>query len=310
MQDRVDTIRLDIKKYNRSLCFLKKIAGKNTRRMRDFRKTLSASIEHLHDLMFDRDEIDSVPTGANYTGIIYREGYLFKQSRSMRKYWKTRYFVLRNDGLLYYRSILDKDGAPLGVIPLTRLSVHIDNIDTKSKPKYCLRLASRHFYFKTFCLCCFSNDERNNWLTALLTAISEDLVSSFSLSKYRQERSLSTSSVDSGVSEGTTSPSASPVATMNTNTPGSMARTESCDIGSLFHETDGESQNELSTRRPSRSLGSLVELRQLDCTDGPQIMQKKVKKSQGRFRKLKALSSFEFKSWRDSYIDLSCIGSS
>ncbi|XP_028406092.1 pleckstrin homology domain-containing family A member 1-like [Dendronephthya gigantea] len=278
--------------------------------MRDIRKTLSASIEHLHDLMFDRDETDSIPTGANYTGVIYREGYLFKQSRSMRKYWKTRYFVLRNDGLLYFRSILDKDGAPLGVIPLTRLSVHIDNIDTKSKPKYCLRMASRHFYFKTFCLCCFSNDERNNWLTALLTAISEDLVSSFTLSKYREERSLSVSSTDSGVSEGTASPSVSPVATMNNDTPRSMARTESCDIASLFHVTDGETQNRLSNRRPSRSLGSLAELRQLDSTDSPRTLPKKVKKSQGRFRKLKALSSFEFKGWRDSYIDLSCIGNS
>ena len=279
--------------------------------MRDIRKTFSASIEHLHDLVFDRDEIDSVPLGADYKGVIYREGYLFKQSRSMRKFWKTRYFVLRNDGLLYFRSNLDKDSAPLGVIPLTKLSVHIDSIDTKSKPKFCLRLASRHFYFKTFCLCCFSNEERDNWLTALLTAISEDLVSSFTLTKYRDERSLSVSSTDSGVSEVNSTPTASPSSTLNKETACIMSRTESCDIGSLFHATDTNSDT-LNARRPSRSLGSLVELNTLDTTDGVQTSPtKKAKKSSlSRLRRLKAFSTFEFKNWRGSYIDLSSIGAS
>ena len=276
--------------------------------MRDIRKTLSASIEHLHDLMFDRDEIDSIPLGADYTGVIYREGYLFKQSRSMRKFWKTRYFVLRNDGLLYFRSINEKDGAPLGIIPLTRLSVHIDSIDTKRKPKFCLRLASRHFYFKTFCLCCFSNEERNNWLTALLTAISEDLVSSFTLSKFREERTLSVSSTDSGVSEVNSTPTASPGATLNNNTACTISRTGSCDIGALFHATDINTDT-LTERRPSRSLGSLTELNKVDTTDASSKKTKK-QSSISRLRKLKALSTFEFKNVRGSYIDLSFIGSS
>ena len=273
--------------------------------MRDIRKTLSASIEHLHDLVFDRDEIDNLPLGADYKGVIYREGYLFKQSRSMRKFWKTRYFVLRNDGLLYYRSNLDKDGAPLGVIPLTKLSVHLDCIDTKGKPMFCLRLASRHFYFKTFCLCCFSSEERNNWLTALLTAISEDLVTSFTLSKYRVERRLSISSTDSGVSEMNSTPTLSPNASLTKETARGMSRTESCDIPSFFHAPD--INDRLKARSPSRSLGSLAELN----VDGQSSPAKKAKKSShGRLRKLKALSTFEFKNWRSSYIDLSSIGTS
>ena len=275
--------------------------------MRDLRKTLSASIEHLHDLMFDRDEVDSLPLGADYKGVIYREGFLFKQSRSMRKFWKTRYFVLRNDGLLYFRTKLDKDGAPMGVIPLTRLSMHIDDVDTKSaKPKFCLRLTSRHFYFKTFYLCCFSAEERNNWLTSLLTAISEDLVSSFSLTKFREERSLSVSSTDSGVSEGNSTPTTSPSATFQGAS--GMTRTESCDIASLFHTTDIQTDTILGERRPSRSLGSLAELRQLDSTDAPVSPKKSKKSSFDRIRKLKAFSVFEFKNLRGSYIDLSCLG--
>ena len=277
--------------------------------MRDLRKTFSTSIEHLHDLIFDRDELDSLPLGADYTGVIYREGYLFKQSRTMRRFWKTRYFVLRNDGLLYFRSKLDKDGAPLGVIPLTRLSIHIDSIENKAgKPKYCLRLVNRNFYFKTFCLCSFSSEERNNWLTSLLTAISEDLVSSFTLTKYRRnERSSSVSSTDSGVSE-VHSPVVSPTATLDNAC--SMNRIRSCDMGDLFHKTDINTNDRLTTRRPSRSLGSLTELSQIDSTDAQTLPKKAKKSSFARLRKLKAFSSFEFKNIGGSYIDLSCIGSS
>lgn len=279
-------------------------------KMRGIRKTFSASIEHLHDLVFDRfsDEIDSLPLGADYTGVIYREGYLFKQSRSMRKFWKTRYFVLRNDGILYYRSKLDKDGAPLGVIRLTGLSVHIDSIDNRGKTKFCLRLASRHFYFKTFCLCCFSQEERNHWLTALLTAISEELVSSYTLSKFRDERTLSVSSSDSGVSESNSSPAATLEKDSVTR---NMPRTKSCELGSLFRVTEVINQDRLNMRRSSRSLGSLSEVSEQDIPDAATTSPKKEKKrSVSRFRRLKALSTLEFKNWRGSYIDLSCIGGS
>lgn len=247
--------------------------------------------------------MDSLPLGANYTGIIYREGYLFKQSRTMRKYWKTRYFVLRADGLLYFRSKLDKDGPPLGVIPLTKLSIHLDNIDSKSKPKYCLRLASRHFYFKTFCLCCFSNEERNNWFTALLTVISEELVSTFTLNKYRTQRSLSLSSVDSGVSDDTSTRNTSPALTLSQDAEQSMPRTESCDIPLRRHVADTRI---LQTRRPSRSLGSLAEL-----VNTQTLPPKKTKKLSLRgLRKAKAFSAVDAKAWKGSYIDLSSIGSS
>ncbi|XP_046862518.1 uncharacterized protein LOC124456015 isoform X1 [Xenia sp. Carnegie-2017] len=281
--------------------------------MRDLKKRLSQSIEHLHDLMFDRNEVDSVPSGADYTGVIYREGYLFKQSRRMRRYWKTRYFVLRSDGLLYYRSNLEKDNVPLGVIPLTRLSVHVDCMDNKGKPKYCLRLSGKHL--KTFILCCFASDERNCWLTALLTAISEDIVSTFTLRKYRDERCSSVSSTDSGIWEGPSTPrgpSPRNKTLLNINRHSAMKRTGSCDINVLYHQRQ-LSREKYLMRRPSRSLGSLAqlnELRELDVSvtnDKRAVNAPKKTRKPSRFWKSKTRSSDEMTNWQSSYIDLSCI---
>lgn len=264
--------------------------------MRDIRKTLSTSLDHLHDLVFDRfDETDSLPYGASYTGTIYREGYLFKQSRKMWKLWKTRYFVLRNDGLFYFRSKLDKDGRPLGVIPLKRLSVHLDAIRDKGKPKYCLRLGSGHSFKTFYCLCCFSNDERNLWFTSLLTAISQDMVSSCSYSiKYRGYRTSSGSSCDSVLSE----PTSSPDGTLESPKLSKMGRTASCEL--LFRVDEPP----CTSRRPS-SLASLSELHVLENT---RTLPKKSKKSSSNpLRRLKAISSLDFKGWRGSYIDLSTL---
>lgn len=101
-------------------------------------------------------------------------------------------------------------------------------------------------------------------------------------------------------------PTLSPNATLTKQTARGMSRTESCNIASLCHAPDIDSDR-LKARRPSRSLGSLAELN----VDGQSSPAKKAKKSSlGRLRKLKALSTFEFKSWRSSYIDLSSIGNS
>ena len=73
-----------------------------------------------------------------------KEGYLTKQGR-IRKSWRVRWFVLRNQFLSYYRTKQHKK--PLGMLDLTRaLSVEFDN--TKHK-EFCFRivLPGRTWYF-------------------------------------------------------------------------------------------------------------------------------------------------------------------
>jgi hypothetical protein len=100
---------------------------------------------------------------------ILREGYLFKQSRHVWKLWKARYFVLQNNGLIYFKKKSDIcTGRPLGGLTFRDISMHIDEVGDK-KRKYCLKIQSEG---KSYCLCCFSEEERNAWMTAILTAIS------------------------------------------------------------------------------------------------------------------------------------------
>lgn len=256
--------------------------------MRDIRKTLSSSMDHLHDLVFDKfDGADAVSFG----GTIYREGYLFKQSRKMWKFWKTRYFVLRSDGLFYFRSKLDKDGKALGVIPLRRLSVHIDEVKGKGKPQYCLRLGSGHSFKTFYCLCSFSNDERNLWLTSLLTAISQDMVSNCTYStKYRSSRSSSGSSGDS-------EPSSSPTSTLKRLEVPKRNPAKICEIDGYLAPRD--------LRRPT-SMAALSELtaRTGNSEASPKKSRKRVSKP---LRTLRAISTVDDKEWRGSYIDLSTL---
>lgn len=266
--------------------------------MRDIRKTLSSSMDHLHDLVFDRfDDTDSLPFGASFAGTIYREGYLFKQSRKMWKLWKTRYFVLRDDGLFFYRSKLDKDGEPMGVVPLKKLSVHVDDVKDKGRPQYCLRLGSGYGFKTSYCLCSFSKDERDLWFTLLLTAISQDIVSNCSSTfKYRSSRSSSASSTDSVLSDPTSSPNTTPKRSKLSHNK----RTKSCELGSLSRVRD-----------ITDGMAALSELTECNLPHDAQTLPKKSRKTRSNpLRRLKALSSLDFKGWRDtSYIDLSMLQS-
>lgn len=98
---------------------------------------------------------------------VLKEGYLFKQSHSVWKLWKARYFILRRSGLYYYKEKGETAGLPLGILPYREISVQIDEIGDKKK-KFCLRIQAEG---KSYMLCCFSEEERNSWLTAILTSI-------------------------------------------------------------------------------------------------------------------------------------------
>lgn len=101
-----------------------------------------------------------------------KEGYLFKQSRNVWKLWKARFFILKTTGLFYYKKKSHCSGLALGVIPFKDISMQVDEVGDKRR-KFCLKI---HADGKTFSLCCFSEEERNSWMIAILTAVTSYVI--------------------------------------------------------------------------------------------------------------------------------------
>ncbi|KAL9959446.1 hypothetical protein ACROYT_G032771 [Oculina patagonica] len=109
-----------------------------------------------------------------------KDGYLLKQSEVLKQ-WHRRYFVLSKECLCYYRTEKESlEDAPKEVIFFNDMSLYIDELPDKHI-KYCLRIVKRSLSPKiparTFLLCCFSELERNEWLTQILQAKAMALVS-------------------------------------------------------------------------------------------------------------------------------------
>jgi len=102
-----------------------------------------------------------------------KHGYLLKQSEVLKQ-WHLRYFVLSKECLCYYRTEKESlESAPKEVIFFNDMSLYIDELADK-QTKYCLKLVKRSLSPKiatrTFFLCCFSEHERNEWLSQILQA--------------------------------------------------------------------------------------------------------------------------------------------
>lgn len=109
----------------------------------------------------------------NASGRILKHGYLLKQSEVLKQ-WHLRYFVLSKESLCYYRTEKESlENAPKEVIFFNDMSLYIDELPDK-QTKYCLKLVKRSLSSKitarTFFLCCFSEHERNEWLSQILHA--------------------------------------------------------------------------------------------------------------------------------------------
>lgn len=202
---------------------------------------------------------------------ILKEGYLFKQSRHVWKLWKARYFVLQNNGLLYFKKKSDIcTGRPLGGLTFRDISMHIDEVGDK-KRKYCLKIQSEG---KNYCLFCFSEEERNSWMTAILTAVASYMMA---------------------VRDGATDEELLGL----TLTP--MPRSVSCEA---LTSKSIKTAPQLRSRAAFGSSGDLdrivpLRLRNTNVTNN--------RNSQGAMskRKLKAFSMWETAKWRDSYINFS-----
>ncbi len=104
---------------------------------------------------------------------VLKHGYLLKQSEVLKQ-WHLRYFVLSKECLCYYRTEKESlENAPKEVIFFNDMSLYIDELPEK-QTKYCLKLVKRSLSSKitarTFFLCCFSEHERNEWLSQILQA--------------------------------------------------------------------------------------------------------------------------------------------
>lgn len=116
----------------------------------------------------------------HHSSEILKHGYLLKKSRIPKK-WKLGYFVLNKDCLCYYRNEKDwKENALKEVIFFNDISVYIDELPDK-KTKYCIKIvkklqSNKIVRSRTFLLGCFSEEERNEWLSEILYAKATALV--------------------------------------------------------------------------------------------------------------------------------------
>ena len=108
-------------------------------------------------------------------GSILKDGYLLKQSDVLRQ-WHLRYFVLSKECLCYYRTeqeSITQLEPPKGLIFFNDMSLYVEELPDK-QTKYCLRIVKRSAVdqktTRTFYLCCFCEQERNEWLAQILQA--------------------------------------------------------------------------------------------------------------------------------------------
>ena len=109
---------------------------------------------------------------------IVKEGYLLVQNRSIwtlpSHYWKNRYFCLSNEALRFYKKGTEEQ-ATTHKIPLDKY-VKLYPEESRSKhfgKQFYIKVVKRR---KVYTLCASSEEERNSWLTALLTAIANNII--------------------------------------------------------------------------------------------------------------------------------------
>lgn len=96
---------------------------------------------------------------------VTKTGWMYKKGEKFLKAWQQRYFVLKNQMLLYYKS--DKDTHPRGVAHLDECEVK----DSSNKTKKQFSFEIYHPNRRLFEFYCDTEDERREWVAAIQAAI-------------------------------------------------------------------------------------------------------------------------------------------
>lgn len=104
-----------------------------------------------------------------------KEGYIWKQSKStpLKRRWKKRYFVLSGDKLYFLKEKSEESVSVKIIRILDIVSLMAEDFGFRRK-KFGLRLRANNK--ESLIVSCSSEAERNDWLTAVLTAKSYSLV--------------------------------------------------------------------------------------------------------------------------------------
>lgn len=104
-----------------------------------------------------------------------KEGYIWKQSKftPLKCRWKKRYFILSGDKLYFLKEKSEESVSAKIIRILDIVSLMAEDFGFRRK-KFGLRLRANNKEW--FVLSCRSETERNDWITAVLTAKSYSLV--------------------------------------------------------------------------------------------------------------------------------------
>lgn len=106
---------------------------------------------------------------------LIKEGYIWKQSKSTpwKRRWKRRYFILSGDKLYFLKEKSEESVSAKIVRVLDIVSMMVEDFGFRRK-KFGLRLRANNK--ESYIVSCNSEAERNDWITAVLTAKSYSLV--------------------------------------------------------------------------------------------------------------------------------------
>lgn len=122
------------------------------------------------------------------------EGYLYLQAPGLwmlpTQIWRKRYCMIRDDKLYFLKDHEEKliHGVTTHIKIEAETGIYPKEYQ-KGKHKYCLRIVQLK---QTFILCSKDENERNKWLSSLLTIITRKYIVNFKIGQYKSIRIKST----------------------------------------------------------------------------------------------------------------------